>query len=48
MWTDDLDPVTFCDECAPEDGDFIPLPTLPGGRQPLRQRPLVEGLAPAG
>ena len=29
MWTDDLEPVTFCDECAPEDGDFIPLPNSP-------------------
>ena len=29
MWTDGLDPVTFCDECAPEDGDFIPLPNSP-------------------
>ena len=29
MWTDGLEPVIFCDECAPEDGDFIPLPNSP-------------------
>ena len=29
MWADDLDPVTFCDDCAPEDCDFIPLPNSP-------------------
>ena len=29
MWTDDLEPVTFCDEYAPEDGDLIPLPNSP-------------------
>ena len=25
----DLDPVTFCGECAPEDGEFLPLPNSP-------------------
>ena len=25
----DLDPLTFCDDCAPEDGDFLPLPNSP-------------------
>ena len=30
MWADDLDPVTFCEECAPADGNFIPLPNSPG------------------
>ena len=29
MPADDLDPVTFCDECAPEDGDLRPLPNSP-------------------
>ena len=29
MSADDLDPVTFCDECAPEDGDFCLLPNSP-------------------
>ena len=24
-----LDPLTFCEECAPEDGDFLPLPNSP-------------------
>ena len=26
---DDLDPITFCEECAPPDGDFIPLANSP-------------------
>lgn len=26
---DDLDPMTFCDDCAPVDGDFIPLTNSP-------------------
>ena len=26
---DDLDPATFCGECAPEDGDFLILPNSP-------------------
>ena len=26
---DDLDPITFCEECAPADGDFIPLANSP-------------------
>ena len=26
MSADDLDPGTFCKDCAPDDGDFIPLP----------------------
>ena len=29
MWADDLDPVTFCEECAPADGGLIPLPNSP-------------------
>ena len=29
MSADDLDPVIFCDECTPEDGDFRPLPNSP-------------------
>ena len=29
MSAGDLDPVAFCDECAPEDGDFLPLPNSP-------------------
>ena len=29
MSVEDLDPVTFCDECTPEDGDFRPLPNSP-------------------
>ena len=30
MSAHDLDPVTFCYECAPEDGDFLRCPTRPG------------------
>ena len=29
MSAEDLDPVTFCDDCAPEDGEFLPLPNSP-------------------
>ena len=29
LWADDLDPVTFCGECAPPDGDLIPQPNSP-------------------
>ena len=29
MSAGDLDPVTFCDGCAPEDGEFLPLPNSP-------------------
>ena len=29
MSANDLDPVTFCDECAPEDGELLPLPNSP-------------------
>ena len=29
LYIDDLDPITFCAECAPPSGDFIPLANSP-------------------
>ena len=29
LCTYDLDPITFCEECAPEAGDLVPMPNSP-------------------
>ncbi len=46
LYEDDLDPIIFCEECAPPEGNFIPLAPTRG--QLLRQHPLLRDLVTAG